>query len=145
MSTATSARWALVEQGELRSVGRIETKPEALELFAQSLDCHDHVVLEVTGNAWAIARITEPHVARVIVVSPSNSGQLVEPRSGPYEPESCVLREVWRRRRGSHTACHAEGRGFESLQPLPRIRLYRASNSILAGPPGCRAGRGFSG
>jgi hypothetical protein len=26
--------------------------------------------LEVTGNAWAIARILEPHVARVIVVSP---------------------------------------------------------------------------
>jgi transposase len=65
---------ALVEQGELRSVGRIETKPEALELFAQSLDCHDHVGLEVTGNAWAIARIIEPHVARVIVVSPSDTG-----------------------------------------------------------------------
>ena len=29
---------ALVEDGELRSAGRIETKPEALELFAQSLD-----------------------------------------------------------------------------------------------------------
>jgi transposase len=65
---------ALVEQGELRSVGRIETKPEALELFAQSLDCPDHVGLEVTGNAWAIARIIEPHVARVIVVSPSDTG-----------------------------------------------------------------------
>ena len=51
---------ALVEQGELRSAGRIETKPEALELFAQSLDRHDHVALEVTGNAWAIARIIEP-------------------------------------------------------------------------------------
>jgi transposase len=30
--------------------------------------------LEVTGNAWAIARILEPHVARVIVVSPSDTG-----------------------------------------------------------------------
>jgi transposase len=28
----------------------------------------------VTGNAWAIARIIEPHVARVIVVSPSDTG-----------------------------------------------------------------------
>jgi transposase len=65
---------ALVEDGELRSAGRIETKPEALELFAQSLDAHDHVALEVTGNAWEIARILEPHVARVIVVSPSDTG-----------------------------------------------------------------------
>jgi len=65
---------ALVEDGELRSAGRIETKPEALELFAQSLGPHDHVALEVTGNAWEIARIIEPHVARVIVVSPSDTG-----------------------------------------------------------------------
>jgi transposase len=30
--------------------------------------------LEVTGNAWAIARILEAHVARVIVVSPNDTG-----------------------------------------------------------------------
>jgi Domain of unknown function (DUF1731) len=30
------------------------------------------------------------------------------------------------------TACHAEGRGFESLQPLSRIRLYRASTVSLS-------------
>ena len=65
---------AIVEQGELRSAGRIETKLETLELFAQSLDVHDHVALEVTGNAWEIARIIEPRVARVIVVSPSETG-----------------------------------------------------------------------
>jgi transposase len=65
---------ALVEQAELRSGGRIETRPETLELFAQSLDVRDHVALEVTGNAWEIARILEPHVARVIVVSPSDTG-----------------------------------------------------------------------
>ena len=41
-------------------------------LFAQSLDASDWVPLEVTGNAWAIARILEAHVARVIVVSPND-------------------------------------------------------------------------
>ena len=65
---------AIVAEGRLRSVGRIQTRPEALELFAQSLDKHDWVALEVTGNAWAIARILEPHVARVIVVSPTDTG-----------------------------------------------------------------------
>ena len=34
----------------------------------------DRVVLEVSGNAWEIARIIEPHVARVIVVCPSDTG-----------------------------------------------------------------------
>ena len=28
----------------------------------------------MTGNAWAIAGILEPHVARVIVVSPTDTG-----------------------------------------------------------------------
>jgi transposase len=32
------------------------------------------VALEVTGNAWEIARIIEPHVAQVLVVSPSDTG-----------------------------------------------------------------------
>ena len=41
-------------------------------LFAHSLDASDWVALEVTGNAWAIARILEAHVARVIVVSPND-------------------------------------------------------------------------
>ena len=57
-----------------RARGRIATRPQDLELFAQSLGPDDRVALEVTGNAWEIARILEPHVARVIVVSPSDTG-----------------------------------------------------------------------
>ena len=65
---------AISEAGEVRSPGRIETTPEVLELFARSLDRKDEVALEVTGNAWEIARIIEPHVKRVVVVSPSDTG-----------------------------------------------------------------------
>ncbi len=55
-------------------LGRIETKPEQVELFAQSLGKDDRVALEVTGNAWEIKRLIEPHVAEVIVVSPTDTG-----------------------------------------------------------------------
>ena len=65
---------AIVADGRLRSAGRIQTRPDALELFAQGLDPRDWVALEVTGNAWEIARVLEPHVARVIVVSPTDTG-----------------------------------------------------------------------
>ncbi len=34
---------AVVAEGRLRSAGRIQTRPEALELFAQSLDASDWV------------------------------------------------------------------------------------------------------
>jgi transposase len=65
---------AIVEAGVLRSAGRIDTTPERLELFARSLGREDRVALEVCGSAWEIARILEPHVARVVVVSPNDTG-----------------------------------------------------------------------
>src|ERR671922_1567029 len=65
---------AIAEDGAVRSAGRIQTTPERLELFARSLGADDLVALEVTGNAWEIARILEPHVRRVVVVSADDTG-----------------------------------------------------------------------
>jgi len=65
---------AIMEDGELRSVGRVKTTPEDLELLGGSLGPDDWVALEVSGNAAEIARILEAHVARVVVVSPSDTG-----------------------------------------------------------------------
>ena len=61
---------AIAEAGEVRLVGRVRTEPEALELFARSLAATDLVALEATGNGLAIARILEPHVARVLLANP---------------------------------------------------------------------------
>jgi transposase len=65
---------AICENGAVRSAGRIETKPQQIELFAQSLAPDDRVALEVTANSWEISRILQRHVARVIVVSPADTG-----------------------------------------------------------------------
>ena len=42
------------------------TSPEGLQILADSLGPEDHVALEATGNALAIARALEPHVVQVI-------------------------------------------------------------------------------
>ena len=65
---------AIAEAGKVRSAGRIATNPAELELFARSLGKRDRVALEVTGNAWEIKQIIEPHVGEVIVVSPNDTG-----------------------------------------------------------------------
>jgi hypothetical protein len=54
---------ALVEDGALRSVGRIEASPEALGAFADSLCETDEVVLETTSGAIETARLLAPRVA----------------------------------------------------------------------------------
>src|SRR3954449_11360603 len=61
---------AIAADGKVRSAGRIATRPEVLERFAASLATDDGVALEVPGTAWEI----EPHVARVVVVSPGDTG-----------------------------------------------------------------------
>ena len=65
---------AVAKDGEVCSAGRVDTTPEALELFGGSLDPRDRVALEVSGGAWEVARILERYVARVVVVSPADTG-----------------------------------------------------------------------
>jgi transposase len=65
---------AVCEQGKVRSAGRVASTPEALQALAESLLASDTVAMEVTGGSWAIVRILEPRVERVIVVSPGDTG-----------------------------------------------------------------------
>jgi transposase len=58
---------AIADGGRAGSAGRIATSPDMLVLFAQSLAPTDRVVMEATGNALAIAKILEPHVAEVVL------------------------------------------------------------------------------
>jgi transposase len=65
---------AICEDGQVRAGARVPSTPEGLELLAQSLLPSDRVALEVTGSCWEVARILEPHVERVVVVSPDDTG-----------------------------------------------------------------------
>ena len=65
---------AICEDGQVRSAGRVPSTPEGLATLAESLLASDRVALEVTGSCWEVARLLEPHVDRVIVVSPDDTG-----------------------------------------------------------------------
>jgi hypothetical protein len=51
---------AIMDRGDLRSVGRVKTTPAELELFAGSLDREDWVALEVSGNAEPVRHRDPP-------------------------------------------------------------------------------------
>ena len=65
---------AICEDGRVRSGGRVASTPEGLGVLARSLLPSDRVALEVTGSCWEVARILEPRVDRVVVVSPDDTG-----------------------------------------------------------------------
>ena len=71
---------AICEDGEVRSAGRVASTPEGLSVLAESLVRSDRVALEVTGSCWEVARILEPHVDRVVVVSPDDINHHVTDR-----------------------------------------------------------------
>jgi hypothetical protein len=86
-----------------RSAGRVASSREEPELFAHGLAADDRVVLEATGNALAIARILEPHVAEVVLAAHGATIRTAggrPPRRPPLDPSG---------RRGLLAApCHAE-------------------------------------
>src|SRR6478735_7597701 len=65
---------AICEDGNVRSGGRVPSTPEGLGVLAESLLPTDRVALEVTASCWEVARLLEPHVQRVVVVSPDDTG-----------------------------------------------------------------------
>ena len=65
---------AICEDGRVRSAGRVPSTREGIAALADSLLASDRVVLEVTGGCWEVARILEPRVNRVVVVSPDDTG-----------------------------------------------------------------------
>ena len=66
---------------------RVATRPAELERFAAELGAEDYVALEVSGPTGAVARILEPRVGRVVVVSPRRLGQSGGP--GQERPGRC--------------------------------------------------------
>jgi transposase len=60
---------AICENGRVRSAGRVPSSPAGIDLLVRSLAAEDQVALEATGNALKIARLLEPHVARVVVAA----------------------------------------------------------------------------
>ena len=66
----TFAEVVFWEAGQLRPAGRIDMTRSGLEGFGRTLSKEDEVVVEATGNAMAVVRALEPHVARVIVANP---------------------------------------------------------------------------
>jgi transposase len=65
---------AICEEGVTRSAGRVPATPDGIRALAESLLATDRVALEVTGSCWEVVRLLEPHVDRVVVVSPDDTG-----------------------------------------------------------------------
>lgn len=57
------------QDGRLRHAGRVDMTRTALEGFGKSLLATDEVVIEATGNCFAVSRVLSPFVERVVIAN----------------------------------------------------------------------------
>ena len=110
---------AIAEGGEVRLAGRVQTRPEALARFAQSLSVDDRVALEATGNALGIARIIEPQVGRVVLANPKAVKGITRAGAKTDKIDACTLAKLL-------------AGGFLPALPDERTRILRRRISARA-------------
>ncbi len=64
------AQVAILDDGKITKLLRVELTHEPLVAFAKTLSLEDEVVIEVTDNSAAVDRLMRPHVKRVVVANP---------------------------------------------------------------------------
>lgn len=83
---------ALNEDGEIKRVGRIETKD--LDAFAASLGKDDRVVLESTAVSWAIIDKLAAHVGQVTLSNPARTKAISEAKVKTDKVDARTLAEL---------------------------------------------------
>jgi len=85
-----------VEEGKRLFRRRIDCTREALLRFAEELTKDDSVALEVTTNAWAVADLIQPFVARVVVSNPMKTKAIAEAKVKTDKVDAEVLAQLLR-------------------------------------------------
>src|SRR3954449_9370859 len=83
------------EDGVVRRLGRVGMTRDHLAAFARTLTHDDHVVVEATGNASAVAEVIRPHVGRVIIANPRQVRLIAEARIKTDVIDATVLARLY--------------------------------------------------
>ncbi len=86
------AEVALHEDGQLRRLGRVESKK--LPAFARSLGPEDHVVLESTSVTWAVVDLLAKHAGRVTVSNPMQTKAIAQAKVKTDKVDAKVLAKL---------------------------------------------------
>ena len=89
------AEAVMLENGTIRRLGRVGMTRDRLAAFARTLADDDHVVVEATGNASAVADVNRPHVGRVVVANPRQVRLIAEARIKTDVIDATVLARLY--------------------------------------------------
>lgn len=82
--------------GEIIKLGRVQMLREKLEEFAQRELTHDdHVVIEATGNAAAVAEVLSPYVGRIVIANPKQVHMIAHAKVKTDTIDATVLAKLY--------------------------------------------------
>jgi transposase len=88
------AQVAMVENGLLVDVGRVDCRPDRLRAWAATLQAEDQVALEATCNTEAIATLIAPYVARVVISNPAKTRVIAEAKIKTDKVDARILAQL---------------------------------------------------
>lgn len=85
----------MIDGDRLIRLGRINMSGDHLTAFAAKLTSEDHVVIEATGNAHAVAEAVAPFVGRVIIANPRQVHLIAKARIKTDVIDATVLARLY--------------------------------------------------
>src|ERR671912_811517 len=89
------AEAVILEDSAIRRLGRVVMTRDHLSAFARTLTHDDHVVVEATGNASAVAEVIRPYVGRVVIANPRQVRLIAEARIKTDVIDATVLARLY--------------------------------------------------
>ncbi|TGU58109.1 IS110 family transposase, partial [Mesorhizobium sp. M2D.F.Ca.ET.147.01.1.1] len=82
--------------GEIVKLGRVQMLRNKLEEFARrELTRDDHVVIEATGNAAAVAEVLSPYVDRIVIANPKQVHMIAHAKVKTDTIDATVLAKLY--------------------------------------------------
>ena len=91
----TFAEAVMIDGDRLMRLGRINMSRNHLAAFAAKLTSEDHIVIEATGNAHAVAEAVAPFVGRVIIANPRQVHLIAKARIKTDVIDATVLARLY--------------------------------------------------
>ena len=120
-----------MEDGRLRSFGRVDMTRTALEGLGGKLLLDDEVVIEATGNCMAVSRVLSPFVRRVVIANPLQVKAIAHARVKTDKVDAGTLAslfaagylpEIWRPNSGTERKRRLTARHYQLVRHRTRIK-----------------------
>ena len=120
------AEAAMIDEGRVQQLGRIELVRERVIAFAKRLGKNAEVVVEATGNTMAVVKLMAPYVKRVVIANPLQVRAIAHAKVKTDKIDAAVLAKL-------HAAAgHDRAVAHAGEEPHPE-RAARQSDPAVQG------------